>query len=88
MKGRLQNLLFKDQLRLPLLALVPQRGSVEDLPKLRAALSARLESVSEREGEGRRTGTVRLSEQSYGEREEREMLKAALDWIALQDDQG
>ena len=84
MKSRIEKLLFQDQGRLPMLTLVPEVGQVEDLPKLRAALSARLDKAEE-SGEERKSSQIAVVESESREREEREMLKIALEWIALQE---
>ncbi|MCI5064133.1 hypothetical protein MRY87_00255 [bacterium] len=86
MKNRIESLLYQDAQRLPLLALVPECGQVEDLPKYRTALLARLEGTAR--AEHSREGGDLASGTNEGEegRDEREMLRLALQWIALQEE--
>ncbi|NBW39735.1 hypothetical protein EBR25_01895 [bacterium] len=85
MKSRIEELMFHDETRLPLLALVPQGKNAGELPKLRAALLARMERV-EQEVEGASNSRVTMGESERQRRDERDMLKIAIDWIALQED--
>lgn len=90
MKNRIEKLLFHDESRLPLLTLLPEVGAVEDLSKLRVALSARLERVELQLGEisaGAQRARI-ADENDSRERSEREMLRIALNWISLQEGEG
>ncbi len=73
MKGRIEHLLYNDEARLPLLALLPDSGSessLQELMKLGPALHNRL-------GEGNSDNE---------RRDEMMMLQAAQKWISLQEE--
>ena len=86
MKSRIEQLMFRDEARLPLLTLVPEESGIAQLPKLRAALLARLERAegSLREGKG---DSSSAQSAEIARRDERDMLKIAIDWISLQEEE-
>lgn len=69
-----------------MLHLLPEVGNLDDLSKLRAALVARLERVEESLKNSERKSSVQVAEVGSIEREEREMLKLALEFLNLQED--
>ncbi len=77
--------MFCDEARLPLLALVPERAAITQLPKLRAALLARLERVEETL-RSNSSDMVNSKPADRVRRDERDMLKIAIDWISLQEE--
>lgn len=86
MKSRIEQLMFRDEARLPLLTLVPEKSGIIQLPKLRAALLARLERVEESINEGHASSSSTKSAE-MARRDERDMLKIAIDWISLQEEE-
>lgn len=86
MKSRIEQLMFRDEVRLPLLSLVPEGSSIAQLSKLRAPLLARLERVEESLRE-RREDSLSTQSPEITRRDERDMLKVAIDWIALQEEE-
>ena len=78
--------MFRDEARLPLLTLVPEKSGIAQLPKLRAALLARLERVEGSLREGIESSSGSQSAE-MGRRDERDMLKIAIDWISLQEEE-
>ncbi|MGA1191109.1 MAG: hypothetical protein ACO3XO_02370 [Bdellovibrionota bacterium] len=86
MKSRIEQLMFRDEVRLPLLSLVPEGSSIAQLSKLRAPLLARLERVEESLRE-RREDSLSPQSPEITRRDERDMLKVAIDWIALQEEE-
>lgn len=86
MKSRIEQLMFRDEVRLPLLTLVPEKSGIVRLPKLRAALLARLERVEESLREAKANSSS-IQPPEMVQRDERDMLKIAIEWISLQEEE-